>query len=157
MHKSHLFLKRPVYVGMSILDLSKNLMYDFYYNEMKAPYGHRVKLLYTDTDSLLLEIHPEDIYHDMRGRAALYDTSDYPQDNLLYITANKKVLGQMKDGCSILETCGKNIKKAKGVKKAVVRKHVRHKQYTKALFEKQTFHHGMHVLRSEHQESTGST
>ena len=50
---------------------------------------------------------------------------------------------------SILEACGKNIKKAKGVKKNVVKKHIRHEQYKEALFEKQTFRHGMDVLRSE--------
>ena len=50
---------------------------------------------------------------------------------------------------SILEAKGDNIKKAKGVKKYVVKKHIRHKQYREALFEKTTFHHGMDVLRSE--------
>ena len=50
---------------------------------------------------------------------------------------------------SILEANGDNMKKAKGVKKYVVRKHIRHNQYREALFEKTTFHHGMNVLRSE--------
>ena len=165
MHKSRLYLNRPVYVGMSILDLSKRLMYDFYYNEMKAQYGDRCQLLYTDTDSLLLEIQTEDVYKDMAQHASLYDTSDYPKDHPLHSEANKKVLGKMKDECagrpiaeyiglrpkmySILETDGGNIKKAKGVRKAVVKKHIRHEQYREALFGKQTFRHGMDVLRSE--------
>ena len=71
MHKSRLVLNRPVYVGMSILDLSKRLMYDFYYNKMKAQYGDRCQLLYTDTDSLLLEIQTEDVYKDMAKHASL--------------------------------------------------------------------------------------
>ena len=50
---------------------------------------------------------------------------------------------------SNLEAYGKNTKKSKGVKKNVVKKHIRHEQYKKALFEKQTFRHGMGVLRSE--------
>ncbi|MEW8688805.1 MAG: hypothetical protein AB2556_23555 [Candidatus Thiodiazotropha sp.] len=50
---------------------------------------------------------------------------------------------------SILEASGKNIKKAKGVRKATVKKHIRHEQFKEALFEKQTFCHGMDVLRSE--------
>ena len=60
-HKGNLVLNRPVYVGMSILDLSKHLMYDFYYNQLKTQYGERCQLLYTDTDSLLLEIETEDV------------------------------------------------------------------------------------------------
>ena len=50
---------------------------------------------------------------------------------------------------SILEAGGGNIKKAKGVKKNVVKKHIRLEQYKEALFEKQTFRHGMDVLRSD--------
>ena len=165
MHKSRLVLNRPVYVGMSILDLSKHLMYDFYYNQLQKQYGDQCQLLYTDTDSLLLEIETDDVYQDMAKHANLYDTSDYPKDSRLHSTVNKKVLGKMKDECagrpiaeyiglrpkmySILEAGGKNIKKAKGVKKTVVKKHIRHEQYKEALFRKQTFHHGMDVLRSE--------
>ena len=165
MHKSRLVLNRPVYVGMSVLDLSKSLMYDFYYNQMKAQYGDRVELLYTDTDSLLLEIQTEDVYSDMSEHQSLYDTSDYPEDHPLHSKVNKKVLGKMKDECagraieeyvglrpkmySILEASGACIKKAKGVKKNVVKKHIRHEQYREALFGKKTFRHSMDVLRSE--------
>ena len=163
MHKSRLVLNRPVYVGMSILDLSKSLMYDFYY-EMKAQYMGCCQLLYTDMDSLLLEMQTEDVYADMAKHADLYDTSDYPKDHPLHSMTNK-VLGKMKDECagrpiaeyvglrpkmySILEVSGGNIKKAKGVRKCVVKKNIRHEQYKEALFEKQTFRHGMDVLRSE--------
>ena len=164
-HKSRLVLNRPVYVGMSILDLSKTLMYDFYYGQLKNQYGDRCQLLYTDTDSLLLEIDTEDVYRDMVAHAGLYDTSDYPREHPLHSVENKKVLGKMTDECagrriaeyiglrpkmySILEANGNNTKKAKGVRKYVVKKHIRHKQYREALFEKTTFHHGMNVLRSE--------
>ena len=70
-HKSCLVLNHQVYVGMSVLDLSKDFMYDFYYNQMKAKYSGRVELLYNDTDSLLLEIQMEDVYEDMAKRADL--------------------------------------------------------------------------------------
>ena len=53
-HKSRLVLNRPVFVGMSILDLFKHLMYDFYYNQLKRQYRDRYQLLYTNTESLLL-------------------------------------------------------------------------------------------------------
>ena len=165
MHKSRLVLNRPIYVGMSVLDCSKSLMCDFYYNQIKAQYGDRVELLYTDTDSLLLEIQTEDVYRDMSEHQWLYQTSDYPEDHPLHSKVNKKVLGKKKDECtgrvieeyvglrpkmySILEANGQNIKKAKGVKKNVVKKHIRHQQYREALFSKKTFRHGMDVLRSE--------
>ena len=99
-HKSNQVLNRPVYVGMSILDLSKHLMDDFYYNQLKTQYGESCQLLYTDTDSLLLEIETEDVYKDVALNQTLYDTSYYPQDHPLYSSANKKVLGKLKDECA---------------------------------------------------------
>ena len=160
-HKSCQVLNRPV--GMSILDLSKHLMYDFYYNQLRGQYRDRCQLLYTDTDSLLLEVQTEDVFRDMASHAELYNTSDYPPEHPLHSTTNKKVLGKMKEECaghliakfiglrpkmySILEAGEGNIKKAKGVKKNVVRKHIRHEQYKEALFRKRTFHHSMDVLR----------
>ena len=92
--------------------------------------------------------------------------SDYPQDHPLYSSAKKKVLRKLKVECagraiteyvclrpkmdSILEAGGKkNTKKAKGVKKNFMKKHIRHEQYKQALFEKQTFRYGIDVLRSE--------
>ena len=147
--KSRLVLNRPVFVGRSILDLSKHLMYDFYYNQLRGQYGDPCQLLYTDTDSLL-EVQTEDVFRDMASHAELYDTSGYPPEHPLHSIANKKVLGKMKDECagrpiaeyvglrpknySILEAGGGNIKKAKGVKKNVAKKQIRHEQYKKDLF-----------------------
>jgi hypothetical protein len=85
---------------MSILDLSKLLMYDFYFNNMKTKYRDRVTLLYTDTDSLLMHTKTEDIYADMAADPDEYDTSDYPGDHPLHSTRNKKVIGKMKDECA---------------------------------------------------------
>ena len=152
------------FVGMSVLDISKTLMYDFYYNKLLKQYGKNVDLLYTDTDSLLLEIKTENVYKDMEENIEEYDTSDFPEDHFLHNTKNKIVLGKMKDECagrpiaeyvglrpkmySILEASGKNIKKAKGVKKTVVKNQLRHKQYKEVLTENKVFHHGMNVLRS---------
>ena len=61
MRKSRLLLNKPVYTGMTILDNSKILMYDFFYNELKKKYGPKCELLYTDTDNLLLEIETDEM------------------------------------------------------------------------------------------------
>jgi len=100
MYKSKLTLNKPVYVGMTILYNSKNLMYEFFYEHLKIKYGPKCELIYTDTDSLLLEIQTEDIYKDMAEDIDLYDTSNYPKDHPLYSDKNIKVLGKMKDGCA---------------------------------------------------------
>ena len=138
MRKSNMLLNKPVYTGMTILDNSKILMYDYYYNVLKKEYGERCELLYTDTDSLMPLIETEDYYKEMERKKHLHDTSNYPKENPLHSNVNKKVLGKMKDECSetpIAEFVGlnpkmysikmaneKNIKKAKGVKRCIVAK-----------------------------------
>ena len=69
MHKRRLVLNTPVYTGMTILDNSKILMYDVYYNHLKFRYGQKCDLIYTDTDSLLLDIQTEDVYKDMKDHS----------------------------------------------------------------------------------------
>ena len=58
--KTKLYFNKPVYRGMSILDLSKSLMYDFHYNHIKTKYEDNAKLLFTVTDSLGYEIRTTD-------------------------------------------------------------------------------------------------
>ena len=65
--KTNLFLNKPIYIGQSILDLSKLIMYDFHYNVMLKQYGKdNITLAFTDTDSLLYHIHTDDVYRDMK-------------------------------------------------------------------------------------------
>lgn len=90
-NKDSVKLDKPVYAGMTILEKSKILMYDFYYNTLKRQYGERCELIYTDTDSLLLKIQTDDAYKNIEGNKHLYDTSDYPKDHPLHSAANKKV------------------------------------------------------------------
>ena len=165
MNKSKLRLDRPTYVGMSILDLSKTLMYDRYYNNLKNVYGDRARMLSTDTDSLIVHIKTDDIYADMAQHADQYDMSNHPADHFLQSNKNKKVLGKMKDECagtpiaefvglkpkmySILKADGGQERRSKGVKKCVVKKYILHEQYKAALFDPKMLRHGMNVLRSK--------
>jgi len=138
---------------------------------LKKKYGSKVELLYTDTDSLLIIIETEDVYEDMKNNMHLYDTSDYPEEQPLHSNKNKKVLGKMKDECagtpiaeymglrpkmySILKVDEKNIKKAKGVKKNVVKKQITHEQYKETLSGAKQQWHGMNILRSKGHEIYG--
>ena len=74
-------MERPIYVGFTVLELSKLCMYQFYYDILKEKYGGNVELAYTDTDSLLVKITTENIYKDMVKMADHFDFSDYPKDH----------------------------------------------------------------------------
>ena len=173
MHKKKLLLNRPIYVGMAILDLSKLLMYDFYYKKLGEMYPQsKYELLYTDTDSLIIEIETEDVYADMASEKYknLFDTSNYPPNHPSFDETNRKVLGKMKDECfgnPIIEFVGLrskmysvkseevNISKAKGVKNSVIKKYLHHDLYYDVLVKKAKLHHSMNVLRSMKHEIFG--
>lgn len=82
MTKTEIVLDKPIYVGTSVLDISKILMYDFHYNVMKNKYGNKAVLLATDTDSLMYHVKTWNIYHDMKNDSQLYDFSDYSKDHI---------------------------------------------------------------------------
>ena len=93
--KPVLTFNKPVYVGISILDLSKLLMYELHYKYIKSKFD--AKLLFTDTDSLVSEIKTEDNYEDFYQDKNLFDFSDYLLDSKFFDPFNKKVIGKMKD------------------------------------------------------------
>ena len=64
-YKTHTSLNKPIQRGASILDLSKLHMYNFHYNIMKPRYGNNIRVLATDTDSLMYHIKTEDIDRDI--------------------------------------------------------------------------------------------
>ena len=100
MRRAHLIFNKPISIGMSIMELSKTLMYAFHYEEMKPRYGDKLKLMYMDTDSFIYDVETPNIYEDMKQHIDLYDTTDYPANNDFGIPlVNKKVLGKMKDEC----------------------------------------------------------
>ena len=79
---------------MTVLDLFKYTMYDFYYNHLKEFYGNNVQLQMTDTDSFLLHSNTADVFKDMHVH--FFDTSDFPKTHYLHSDTNKKVMGKMK-------------------------------------------------------------
>ena len=93
--KPVLILNKPIYVGFTVLDLSKWLMYDFHYNFIKKHFS--AKLLFTDTDRLTYEIKSENVYKKFYKWNDLFDFSNYSKDSTFYNHTNKKVIGKMKD------------------------------------------------------------
>ena len=90
-------MKKPVYLGQTILDLSKIVMYQFHYDYMKTKIKD-FQLCYMDTDSLVYHIKAEDFYVDIMNEVEeRFDTSGYVPDRPLPIGKNKKVIRLMKD------------------------------------------------------------
>ena len=69
MRKTEITMNKPVYFGQAILDISKTLMYEFYYEYIKPKYGNKVKLCYKDTDSFIIQIFTDDFYADISSDA----------------------------------------------------------------------------------------
>ena len=163
-------LDKPYYVGMSILDLSKLRMYQFHYDVMKATFGNRARVLYTDTDSLIYEITSYDVYSELQPYAEEYfDFSNFPSDHPLKSDKNKRVPGTFKDECAgriIAEFVGlrskmyslrfddkdessvAEVKVAKGVSKPVVVSSLRFQSYLQCLFGNTVSEHEFNSIRS---------
>ena len=94
--KELLTLNKPIYVGCTVLELSKLAMYKFYYDFIKRKYED-VKLLYTNTDSFIIEITGEDFDEIMIENKEFFDQSNFSKDSKYYCADNKKVPGKMKD------------------------------------------------------------
>lgn len=139
MNKTHVVYDKPMFVGFSILDISKTVMYDFYYNFLKRKYQQKVSLLYHDTDSLILEVFTDNFYDDMKQEISRFDTSNYKKTQLHNMPLTKSVVGKMKDefagvpissfyGTSAKSYCvrlpDKEVLKAKGVRSSAVKKYL---------------------------------
>ena len=62
MKKIRVKMTKPLYLVMSKLDISKTLMYQFWYEYIKPKYGDRTKLCYTDNDSFVIYIKTKDFF-----------------------------------------------------------------------------------------------
>lgn len=166
--KTNIYFNKPIYLGQSILDLSKTHMYNFHYNDIKRKYDNKAQLLFTDTDSLCYEIETHDFYKDILPDInAKYDTSGFVDNHPSGIKTgiNKKVIGMFKDeagGKIILEFVGlrsklysykmfensKENKKCKGVKKTVVQEKITHEDYKTCLRTRESQLRPMNMFRS---------
>ena len=91
--KTALTLNKPIYVEFCILELSKLLMYQFHYDYVLKTFDN-VKLLITDTDSLVYEIKGSNVYEQCFKDKHLFDFSGYSKDSNYYDDSNKKGLGK---------------------------------------------------------------
>ena len=137
MKKTKVKMNKPIYLGLSILQISKTLMYQFWYHYMKPKYRDNVKLCYMDTDSFIKHIKTEDFYKDIaKDVKKRLDTSNYEVNRPLPTGENKQVIGLMKDELgekimtefvalrpktySYLRDDCEEDRKAKGIKKCVI-------------------------------------
>ena len=160
MNKTKVKMNKPIYLGLSILEISKMLMYEFWYDYMKPKYNDNVKLCYMDTDSFIMNIKTEDFYNDIANDVEKrFDTSNYECDRPLPTEKNKKVIGLMEDELggriitefvalrpktySYLTDDFKEDKKAKGTKKCAIKRMIKFDDYKKCLL------NGEVVLKSQ--------
>ena len=137
--KTQILMNKPVYLGLSILDLSKNVMYKFWYDYVKPKYGENAKLCCMDTDSFIIHLKTNYIYKVIAEHVQTrFDTSNFEIDRPLPKGKNKKVIGLMKDDLGgqvmkkfvrlraktyrYLKANNDEDKKAKGTKKCIIKK-----------------------------------
>ena len=93
-----IFMNQPVYLGLSILEINKIVMYEFWQDYVKPKYGEKAKLCYIDTECFIVYIKTEDIYANIRRDVEVrFYTSNYELDRPLSKGKNTKVIGLMKD------------------------------------------------------------
>jgi hypothetical protein len=91
-------IDKPFVVGFSVLELSKLLMYDFYYDYVKAKFGDSARLLFTDADSLMYHISGCNPYEQFfRDRKEFFDFASFPHDHKYYDASNNKIIGKFSD------------------------------------------------------------
>ena len=162
MKKAKVKMRKPVYFGMSILDNSKGLMYEFWYDYVKTKYQNNAKLYFMNTYSFVIQIKTGDFYKDIEDDVEKwFDTSSYNEDDkrLLPIGRNKKEIRFCKDkfgGTIMIEFIAlraktyaylmdddKEKKKAKGTKKCATKK------LLKLIDRKNCQHNNKIILKSQ--------
>ena len=150
MKKIKIKMNKPVYIGLSILEISKTLMYEIWYDYIKPKYRNNAKLCYMDTAGFIINIKTENFYEDIANdNEKRFDTSNYEFNRPLPTGKKKKVIGLMKDEpggkimtefaalrpktYSYLMDDGNSDKKAKGTKKCVIKRRLELNDYKDCL------------------------
>ena len=150
MKKTKVKMNKQIYLGLSILEISKILMYEFWYDYMIPKYDNNVKLCYMDTDSFIMNIKTNDFYKDIANDVEnRFDTSNYEVNRPLSMGKNKNIIGLMKNELggkiitefvtlrpktySYLTDDGKEDKKSKRTKRCVIKKMIKFNDYKKCL------------------------
>uniref|UniRef100_V5GNI6 DNA-directed DNA polymerase n=1 Tax=Anoplophora glabripennis TaxID=217634 RepID=V5GNI6_ANOGL len=164
MGRTRAHYNKPLYLGFSILELSKTVLYNFYYDIIKRNYKDNASLLYTDTDSLIIKIYTDNFYEFIKSNPRIFDTSNYKEGNKFGIPVTASVLGNMKDefpSDPIIEFYGTGakayyvksvnteVKKAKGIKKSVIKKNLTVEDYKKIVEQGGIIFRKMTSFRSE--------
>ena len=98
MRKVKVKMNKPIYLGLSILDISKITMHEFWYDYVKSKYEDEARLCYMDMDSFVVNVETKDFYKDIAENVKeRFDTSNYIYDRPLPTGVYKKVKGLMKD------------------------------------------------------------
>ena len=162
-------MNKPVYLDMSILDISKTLMYEFWYDYIKPRYKDKANLCYMDTDSFNIDIFTEEVFGDISNDVERwFDTSNYDKNDKrpLKTGMNKKVNGMFKDelrGKIIKEFCAPRAKtyvylmdnanekkKAKGTRKCIIKHRIMFEDYKYSLFNNNTILRPQLRFKSDH-------
>ena len=168
MRKTKVKKSKPICVGMTILDISKTLMYEFWYGYLKPKYDDKIKLCYMDIDSLIPFIKTEDFYEDIVDDIEKrFDTSNYEVDRPLPPGKNKKEIGLMKDefgGKIMIEFVAlrtktyayeidvdkdNEFKKEKGTKKCVIKEKLKFEEYKDCLLNNEAVLKSQQIFKSE--------
>ena len=93
MKKTQILMNELVYLGMSILGLSKIVIYEFWYDYVKPKYGEKANLCCLDKDIFIVYIKLDDIYKDIADVETRFDTSNDDLNKTLLKGKNKNVIG----------------------------------------------------------------
>ena len=165
MKKVKVKMNKPIYLGLSMLDISKITMYEFWYDYVKIKYQDKARLCYMDTDSFVVNIKTKDFYKDISQDVnKRFDTSNFTFDRPLPIGINKKVIGLIGGNIitefvvlrpkaySYITNNFIEMKKAKGTKKCIVNKMFRFDDYKKCLFDNGKVLKSQQRFKSENHE-----